>query len=65
MIDNTSVVIEFVKSFAIITRKEAGDGPYLKKKDAIHTRLAATRCELMPSARDVSMFKALFTVNFV
>ena len=31
MIDNTSVVIEFVKSFAIITRKEAGDGPYLKK----------------------------------
>ena len=33
MIDNTSVVIEFVKSFAIITRKEAGDGPYFKKKD--------------------------------
>ena len=31
MIVNTSVVIEFVKSFAIITRKEAGDGPYLKK----------------------------------
>ena len=32
LIVNTSVVIEFVKSFAIITRKEAGDGPYLKKK---------------------------------
>ena len=26
----TSVVIEFEKSFAIITRKEAGYGPYKK-----------------------------------
>ena len=38
MIDNTSVVIEFVKSFAIITRKEAGDGPYLKKKVDLNGR---------------------------
>ena len=28
MIVNTFVVIEFVKSFAIINRKEAGVGPY-------------------------------------
>ena len=32
MIVNMSVVIEIVKSFAIITQKEARDGPYLKKK---------------------------------
>ena len=31
MIVNMSVVIEIVTSFAIITQKEAGDGPYLKK----------------------------------
>ena len=31
MIVNMSVVIVFVKSFAIIIRKEAEDGPYLKK----------------------------------
>ena len=30
MIVNTFVVIEFVKSFAIKTRKEAGVGPCLK-----------------------------------
>ena len=30
MIVNMSVVIEFVKSFAIIIRKEAGSGPYFK-----------------------------------
>ena len=44
MIDNTSVVIEFVKSFAIITRKEAGDGPYLKKK-----KILALTKDLTPS----------------
>ena len=35
MIINTSVVVEFVKSFAIIIRKEAGVGPYLKKELAL------------------------------
>ena len=43
MIDNTSVVIEFVKSFAIITRKEAGDGPYLKKNVYVFGKLKSLK----------------------
>ena len=38
MIVNTSVVIEFVKSFAIIIQKEAWVGPYINKNLAVGGR---------------------------
>ena len=51
MIVNTSVVIEFVKSFAIIIRKEAGDGPYLKKNIQAENHLTKLKVSVLKSLR--------------